>query len=355
MKTLGFFLLLLVLLFACCNQPEQETATTKKEVYSLTGDTVTAIGNEIRDILQDSKNRYWFASNGEGLFRYDPSTGTTVQYTDKHGLCSNFVWNVTEDNQGNIWIKTRDNICYFDGEKFIPKTTDGNTMQKMEYAYPDHKLMAEYYCNSKSLIKMKLPETSLLNKEDHSRYKYDVYSTCQDSKGNTWVGTCTAGVCIYNGKDYTWVNYKELGLPVRCIFEDRNGITWIGNNGSGLLRYDPVTQTLTNITKEMKLENPGFGEKNLGMEGTLARVWSITDDSIGNLWIGTIDAGVWMLDTKTNALTNFTDKEGLDVDAIWKVYKDRNNQLWFGTDGFGVYTLDVSNQGQKKFKRFMGK
>ena len=78
----------------------------------------------------------------------------------------------------------------------------------------------------------------------------------------------------------------------------------------------------------------------------MARVWTITDDKQGNLWIGTIDAGVWMFDGKT--LTNYTTKDGLGSDFIWTIYKDKQGNLWFGTDGAGVYTFNG-----KTFKKFI--
>ena len=114
-----------------------------------------------------------------------------------------------------------------------------------------------------------------------------------------------------------------------------------------LLFFNYDGKTLTNFTKEKNLENPGFLKNLESKPGTLARVWTITDDKKGNLWIGTIDAGDWMFDGKT--LTNYTTKDGLGIDAIWTIYKDKNDNLWFGTAGAGAYTFDG-----KMFKKFIG-
>jgi ligand-binding sensor domain-containing protein len=57
-------------------------------------------------------------------------------------------------------------------------------------------------------------------------------------------------------------------------------------------------------------------------------------DENGNLWIGTIDAGVWKYDG-TN-LTNYTTKDGLTGNAIWTIYRDKKGELWFVTDGEAI-------------------
>lgn len=332
LNTILLFSILMV--FTSCNGQNKEKVEGKSETTTeiIVGDTVSEIGKNIRCIFQDSKNNFWFATDGEGVFKYDGET--LIQITDKHGLCSKFVWNVQEGKDGKIWFKTREAICFFDGKEFVTKQPDENVTQTEDYKNAD--LLIEYCYNGKSLIKFQLPQTSPIKNDNHSLNLYGVYCTFKDSKGNLWFGTDSRGVCKYDGKTFTWLDNKELGLAVRSIFEDKNGNIWIGNNGYGLLRYDG--KTLTNFTKEHKLENPDFLKELKSKEGTLARVWTITDDKQGNLWIGTIDAGVWMYDGKS--LTNYTTKDGLGSNAIWTIYRDKKDNLWFGTDRAGIFTFN---------------
>lgn len=343
LNTILLFSILTVFTSGCGQNQKSVESKFEQTTNTIEGDTVSEIGGETRCIFQDSKNNFWFATNGEGVFKYDGKA--IIQFTDKHGLCSNFVWNVQEGKDGNMWFKTRDAICYFDGKEFTTKQADGNAFQTMNYNYLNDDLLFEYYYNGNSLVKIQLPQTSPIKNDKNSIYHYAIYCTYKDRNGNLWFGTCAGGVCKYDGKTYTWLDNKELGAPVRSIFEDKNGNIWIGNNGYGLFRYDG--KTLINFTKEKKLENLNFIKNLESKEGTLARVWTITDDKQGNLWIGTIDAGVWMFDGKT--LTNYTTKDGLGINAIWTIYKDKNDNLWFGTEGAGVYTFD-----EKTFIRFKG-
>ncbi len=340
-----------VLLFSClivittsCGQNtdpiENKFETPTKTII---GDTVTKIGFSIRSIFQDSKNNFWFATNGEGVFKYDGKT--IIQYSEKHGLCSDFVWNIQEGKNGYIWFKTRDAVCYFDGINFTAMQTNEFFLQTMNYNYLNNDLLVDYYYNGNSLTKIQLPKTSP-NLTNNLPYKYDIYCTHKDRKGNLWFGTCNGGVCKYDGKTYSWLDNKELNAPIRSIFEDKNGTIWIGNNGYGLFRYNG--ETIDNFTKERNLENPNFITNLEGKEETLARVWTITDDKQGNLWIGTIDAGIWKFDGKN--LTNYTIKDGLGVNSIWTIYRDNYGNMWIGTDGAGVYTFDGT-----KFNQFLSK
>ena len=72
--------------------------------------------------------------------------------------------------------------------------------------------------------------------------------------------------------------------------------------------------------------------------GTIARIWSIAEDKTGNIWFGTVDAGVWRDDGTT--LTNFTTNSGLRGNGIGAICKDNAGDLWFGTNEGGVYKYD---------------
>nr|WP_294939327.1 two-component regulator propeller domain-containing protein [uncultured Flavobacterium sp.] len=324
------FFILSLLIVSCAEKQQDATAKEfEKSTNTVAGDTVTEVGRSVRCIIQDSKNNFWFATDGEGVFKYDGKT--IIQFRDEHGLASNYVWNIIESKDGEIWLRTRDAICSYNGNVFTRHTAT----KKAHAIYNPlaHELIAEYYYDGKKLMKIELPQTSPLKKT--SRQHYDIYCSYKDRKGNVWFGTCTAGVCKYDGKTYTWLDDPELGAPVRVIFEDSKGNIWIGNNGYGLFRYDG--KTLVNVTKEHKLENPAFLKSFESKSDTMARVWSVEEDTEGNLWIGTIDNNIWRFDGKS--IVNFTTKDRIGTDAIWTIYRDKKDMLWFGTDGAGAYML----------------
>ncbi|MFN8291197.1 MAG: two-component regulator propeller domain-containing protein [Chitinophagaceae bacterium] len=322
-----------------CNGQNNISTENKTPGTGPIGDTVSAPGRNIRGIFQDDQNILWFASDGDGLFSYDGKT--TRQFTEKNGLCGNFVRLIRPDKDGSVIISTGNGVCIFTGTQFI--AVPSSAIKSNATDLTGMVLLSGSYYRNNALYPFQLPQTSKLTKA-YSQSPYSVYCSLKDSKGNIWFGTESRGVCKYDGKTFTWLDNEELGLAVRSLFEDRSGNIWIGNNGNGLFRYDG--KDLINFTKEHKLENPDFPTTLRGKEGTLARVWTITDDKKGVIWIGTIDAGLWKYDGKT--LTNYTTKDGLVSNSILTVFCDKAGDLWIGTDN------GISRYDGKTFSAFNG-
>lgn len=330
------FLWSLIISISCYGQ-ERKAANDEVEAKWLVGDTVITIEGEIRGIIQDAKNNLWFASNGNGVFKYD---GTTIiNYTEKHGLSSDYVWMVQEGKNGDVWFKTNvrpldiDAICCFNGYEFKTIEADTNAISS---DFKKGELLFDYCFDGKSLSKIKLPHNSSLKNDENKKHHYDIYGACLDRKGNTWFGTPTAGICRYDGTNYTWFDNAELGCAIRDIFEDKNGTIWAGNNGEGLFRFDG--KNFVNFSKEKNLHNPDFEKYPIGKPGLMSRVWKITEDKQGKLWVATIDNGIWLI--KGEGVTNFSSINGLSPDNIWTVYCDKNGKLWAGTEGDGAYIFD---------------
>ena len=157
-------------IFSSCSGQDQKSTNVEIEKTSnpLVGDTVYQIDGEIRGIVQDSKNNLWFASNENGVYKYDGKT--IINYTEKHGLSSNYVWMVKEGKDGNIWFRThirsKDVIamCCFNGYEFKTIQADTNLIT---YDFKKGELLFDYYFDGKSLSKIRLPHTSSIEMAHH--------------------------------------------------------------------------------------------------------------------------------------------------------------------------------------------
>jgi ligand-binding sensor domain-containing protein len=320
-------LYLLLALHSACNG--QKPVTVVAAVPP--GDTVTTIGTNIRCVFQDADGNYWFATNGQGIYRHNGHT--TLHYGTQHGLRSNYAWGITQDAEGTIWITTSTGMCRLNAKGIYTADPDTICHDRIDHLAESTLLTGNYY-DGHTLQKFCLPRTSpLIAPGSDTRLLYDIYASLRDSRGRVWLGTCTAGLCLYTGQQYRWLTDKQFGAPIRCLYEDRYGNIWIGNNGYGLLRYH--NDTLENVTEKLHLANPRFFTHFEANDSSLARVWSVTEDAGGDLWIGTIDAGLWRY--RNGQITQYGRQHGLGSNAIWTVYRDHNNQMWIGTDGNGVY------------------
>ena len=357
-KNISLTFLLLSLLFTSCNGQSQsytQNLIENSETLNI-GDTVANLGNDIACIFEDKSGNYWFASNGEGVFCYNGKFIT--QITEKHGLCSNYVWKVEEDINGNLWFATRDGYCSLENGKIVNYTTKikkafyGKLKYKTGGLFFNH-LNGICFYNGTSFTNFTIHPANYIPPTNTNYRPYDIYSTLVDKTGKIWLGTQEKGVCMYDGEKFIFLDNDNLGGPaVRCLFEDKNGTLWFGNNGGGLFRYDG--KTLSNITEENKLGNTEFLKGNFNDKpGSLARVWTINEDTNGNLFIGTIDAGVWKFDG-TN-LTNYTTKDGLTGNSIWTIFKDKKGELWFVTDGESICKFNGETFEKFEFNQLSSK
>lgn len=342
-KPAALFFIPGILLLSCQEAvPQVSTSRAGNESASTIGEKVNGLGKDIGQIFQDKQGVYWFASNGDGVYRYDGKHLSHI--TEKDGLACKYVRTIQEDTNGHLWFTTGDGVYRFDGNHILEFT------QFMKFAHPGMPQNAKgcvffnrdddvclFDGNSWTAFSI-YPSDYHSSPSDNNR-PYSIYSTLADRSGNVWFGTESKGVCRYDGKSFTYLTEKDLSGPaVRTIFEDRSGNLWFGNNGGGLYRYDG--KTLANITEEKGLGNPDFLKGHLQTErpGTLARVWSINQDTAGNIWIGTIDCGLWKYDG--TSLRNYTIRDGLTGNSIWTIFKDRSGELWFVANGKSVCRYD---------------
>lgn len=87
-----FLFLTLITLFASCNG--QKTI----------GKSVNEQGKHLWYVFQDTKNNYWFSSNGEGVYLYDGKK--IINFTTKDGLANDTIRQIQVDKLGNIYIIT---------------------------------------------------------------------------------------------------------------------------------------------------------------------------------------------------------------------------------------------------------
>ena len=73
--------------------------------------------NYIYSIFKDSRNRIWFATDGNGLTMMENNIFS--YYHEKNKIKDDHIYSITEDKSGNIWFSTANAGIYkFDGKTF---------------------------------------------------------------------------------------------------------------------------------------------------------------------------------------------------------------------------------------------
>ncbi len=148
-----------------------------------------------------------------------------------------------------------------------------------------------------------------------------VYSICEDRRGNMWFGTRGAGVDIYDGISFRHLT-EEDGLKsnfINDIFEDSRGNLWIGTD-KGLSKYDG--HSLMSY------------DKNNGLLGTA--VYRIIEGPDSKIWLAT-SMGVAYIEN--NVFFHITKKQGLRSNAVHDISFDQEKVLWIATER-GLHKLE---------------
>jgi ligand-binding sensor domain-containing protein/serine phosphatase RsbU (regulator of sigma subunit) len=109
---------------------------------------------------------------------------------------------------------------------------------------------------------------------------------------------------------------------IRSLLFDKDGNLWMGTVSAGVSRYDG--RSFTNFTEKNGLSNN--------------TVLAILQDKTGKIWFGTEGGGACCYDGKT--FTWFTKDEGMADNTILAICEDKNGNIWFGTNGAGVCKYD---------------
>lgn len=150
----------------------------------------------------------------------------------------------------------------------------------------------------------------------------------QDRYGFIWVGTWN-GLSKFDG--YTCTNFLPLyhdstsisNREITYLFTDSNGDVWAGTS-NGLNFIDAKTNQIT------KFPFPN-------------RILSIIEDANSNLWIGTLDSGLYQLDRKSGELKSYLNEETVNA-----IHEDEYENLWIATNN-GLFLLDKDNNKHTKY------
>ncbi|MCK7555837.1 hypothetical protein MKQ70_12740 [Chitinophaga sedimenti] len=135
MKLTILLIFSIIPILASCNGQASNSknhAVHLKEINAK-GDTVKELGSSIMVVYQDKKNIYWFGSWKTGVYKYDGKT--LINYTTKHGLYSDRVDDIKEDNSGNIYfagMTLNSTITKFDGKSFTNMIATPSNEWKLE-------------------------------------------------------------------------------------------------------------------------------------------------------------------------------------------------------------------------------
>lgn len=268
---------------------------------------------ETRAIHIDSKRRIWVAKKDGYVEIYDSNqkylgnlsrNGEIIR--DISVSFGEMVYSFFEDNDGNLWIGTRENGL------FVGKPR-GNGYALKQYRKNRKK---SGYISSNA-----------------------IYSISQDGKGRIWIGTYGGGLNLAHGDVYDLsfynVNYKlernyphNIGMKVRhvCPLDDKKVVLVATTDGliSFSSEFDKPEDIQFYVNRSETERENSLSDNN---------VMHILEASDNRVYVATYSSGVSLVKSD-NLLTDkiefkhFNKKNGLPSDVAIALAEDKKNQLW---------------------------
>lgn len=299
----------------------KEVAEDKFMIYTTNNGLVD---NNIWNIFEDRESNLWFASIQNGVSKL--ASERFFLYNSKDGLLSDEIKQIFENSKGDLCVGTRLGLSIKSKDK-VTNYTSADLK-----GYPDIWDLTEDN-NGNLLIGMtnglcvfngsSFKRILCKDKENPMNTVLDVFI---DRKGEIWLGTQAGVAQIVDGYIQ---EFKGGQIPrnfINKICEDKNGNILFGTE-EGLFSYDGK-----NI--KQYTEKDGFIRK---------RISSIAVDKNNTVWIATANG---LYKYSNNTFTLFKEKAYSAGDEILSMLIDKNDNLWIGLSD-GVDKISFKNNTVK--------
>jgi ligand-binding sensor domain-containing protein len=199
--------------------------------------TVTK-GATIINAYEDKSHLLWFLSDAAGIFTFDRSEWK--QITKENGLPGDSVQAFAQDNDGSIWIGTKDGAAHFkDGKWKVYRGADGLGNENVQMILVDKSGTKWFGTWGGGLVRFDGTNWTVYKPGPDSVNSDYVLSGAIDPQGNIWFGTYD-GVTMWDGTKFTQYHESDgvLGTDVWATAADTDGYKWFGTY-KGVTRLSP--------------------------------------------------------------------------------------------------------------------
>ena len=268
------------------------------EVKDLEGRVVPCY---ITCLLQCKNGEIYAGTSGHGLLKMIDRSHAQQQNGALRDIHT--VHAIAEDGQGHLWIAT-------------------NGLGLMEY---DGRTAKRYFTSEGQLGTLR--------------------RLCTDKEGNIYVGTSNAGVFVRSVQGGEFRHLDVTGnkhvSALYCCQHHHN--LMIGYDGMGMAIYNPKTGELQ--------DNPFYSRD---VDLSMSKVYSITEDAAGNIWLGLLQKGIYMQPSEVGRFDYMGYKLGarnvIGQACVTSTLIDSKGCCWVGTDKDGLYCLDQNQHPIRHYK-----
>lgn len=320
---------------------------TFEKLKLIPPDVLSLISQERFMVYHDSRDIIWITTFGNGLFSIDERTGEVRHYTADKDLPTNYLFCVTEDRSGEIWVGTELNgvvkisLSNYPFGLFNPASegrTDRNNAVRL--IYEDRNACYWFGTRDGNLY---MYDSSFKQQHAYRILEGLPFSMAEDTLGYKWLGTKGGGLLLFSPNGEKIVDRYILRDHVRrsaasnnifTVMRDNKGRMWLATFGGGV-------QLAERKEGKILFRQFAFGNEHLNM------MRSMVQDRSGLIWVGTNDGVVvfepdeLIRDADKFQVLHLCTKEHLSLghNEVKVIFEDSKGRIWIGTTGGGLNIL----------------
>jgi ligand-binding sensor domain-containing protein/serine phosphatase RsbU (regulator of sigma subunit) len=306
--------------------------TTNSGVYIAKGATITKLAiAEIENawisaVLIDPRGLYVISSNG---LMHKTNANKIELITDRNGLSSNDLYNGYFDREHNLWLTSGNGVsCLRKEEILFFDKASGLSDDKITALciLPNNKIAAGTYGSGITFLNTTGEILGFLNPPELDNVKITCLQFLAD-RNELWVGTEQAdhSLLIYALVKDKFILKKKISKLNKAFLQtitkietDRVGNIWIGTFNAGLFKLTEK-DTIQYSTKNLLPSN---------------EVYTFTIDKKGNPVISLYQKGLFKIEQ--NRCARIYDEKYLKDKFILSLFEDENGVLFIGTKTNGL-------------------
>jgi len=298
--------------------------TTKASLVRAGADgSLTILGSQdgvppgrVVALLEDSEGSLWIGIERAGLARLRPRYFHSVGA--REGIKAPPIWAVLEDSAGAIWLGTENAGLQRWQESKLTQFSLGDSVVpgSVFSLYLDRSGRLWAGTGDNRVFRFENGKFILAWEDPSPGWNKRVYAIYQDRIGRMWFGT---GMGLFRWDDgnmqrLTGRNF-EVGV-VRTISEDAGGRLWVGRSGGSEIRLACIE---------------GDELVARGIDGGLSGqdVLGLHAGTDGSMWIASVGSGLWR--HHDGRFTRYATEEGLPDNRIYSITQDDAGNLWLGS------------------------
>ncbi len=296
-------------------------------------------GRVFNNIIKDNQNNIWISSATEGVLKFDPGkrkfTPYLRDYPSDLSLGFGVVWGMTFDNDGNLWVSTREpggGILKIDFKNRTKKMYLRNNSNQTRipqlftdnigsiWAFQNQVL----YVKNVDSEKFKRVGTYFEIRKDSSQINrfFDPYKTMN-------------GDIIFPGPRLAWMvdsegngKFEEYKKITNNINGPITGFHRIDSSNTFIITDNSIFlwNELENTFKDLVPTKKDLLKKYLESYQIPAVYYNET------LYFGTYGNGILFVNIKTEDIGFITSNEGLPNMYLYNMFKDKNNNFWMSSN-----------------------